>query len=169
MGQKVITRNCTGYLPSQVAFYLQNIHILPRRIYLSLNSEVDPITSRLTEAGLSYSLELAKYIYARQETVTDLSKDVFVLAGTTDVHAETILHLRNIFPCYHTTLLNEIRAGDAPRSSEVGRLIGRLSGFSQIVDCLTTAVPQYFMSSLYSFAVVAIEGWPWWWGDGWPV
>ena len=30
MGEKVITRNCTGYLPSQVALYLQNIHIQPR-------------------------------------------------------------------------------------------------------------------------------------------
>lgn len=30
VGQKIITRNCHGYLPSQVAFYLQNVHILPR-------------------------------------------------------------------------------------------------------------------------------------------
>ena len=30
VGEKVITRNCTGYLPSQVALYLQNIHIQPR-------------------------------------------------------------------------------------------------------------------------------------------
>ena len=39
VGQKVITRNCHGYLPSQVAFYLQNVHIFPRKIYLSVNSE----------------------------------------------------------------------------------------------------------------------------------
>lgn len=39
VGQKVITRNCKGYLPSQVAFYLQNVHIQPRSIYLSLNAE----------------------------------------------------------------------------------------------------------------------------------
>lgn len=31
VGQKVITRNCTEYLASQVAFYLQNAHIEPRR------------------------------------------------------------------------------------------------------------------------------------------
>lgn len=131
VGQKVITRNCTGYVPSQVAFYLQNIHILPRKIYLSLNSEVmsndvsspgagsvassllsGPQHSRLSEAGLAYSLDLAKYIYSRQETVTDLSKAVFVLAGTTSVHAETILHLRNLFPCFTTTLLNDLRVGE---------------------------------------------------------
>jgi len=39
VGQKVITRNCHGYLPSQVAFYLQNVQIEPRKIYLSLISE----------------------------------------------------------------------------------------------------------------------------------
>lgn len=39
VGQKIITRNCHGYLPSQVAFYLQNVHISPRKIYLSVNCE----------------------------------------------------------------------------------------------------------------------------------
>jgi hypothetical protein len=130
VGQKVITRNCTGYVPSQVAFYLQNIHILPRKIYLTLNAEVmgndsgsnhslvslgginGIHSSRLSETGLQYSLDLAKYIYSRQETLTDLSKAVFVLAGTTSVHAETILHLRNLFPCFTTTLLNDLRVGD---------------------------------------------------------
>jgi 6-phosphofructo-2-kinase len=34
VGQKVVTRNCKGYLPSQVAFYLQNIHIGPRKVML---------------------------------------------------------------------------------------------------------------------------------------
>lgn len=41
VGQKVITRNCTGYLPSQVALYLSNLHVNPRKIYLSLNAELD--------------------------------------------------------------------------------------------------------------------------------
>jgi 6-phosphofructo-2-kinase len=36
VGQKVVTRNCKGYLPSQVAFYLQNIHIGPRKVLLLL-------------------------------------------------------------------------------------------------------------------------------------
>jgi oligoendopeptidase F len=36
VGQKVVTRNCKGYLPSQVAFYLQNIHISPRKVCTTL-------------------------------------------------------------------------------------------------------------------------------------
>lgn len=39
VGEKVISRHCTGYLPSQVAFYLQNVHIHPRRIFLCINAE----------------------------------------------------------------------------------------------------------------------------------
>merc|ERR1719267_470102 len=34
------------------------------------------------------------------------------LAGTSREHAETILHLRMICPCFTTPLLNELRAGD---------------------------------------------------------
>jgi len=39
VGQKIITRNCSGYLPSQISFYLQNIHINPRKIFLCLTAE----------------------------------------------------------------------------------------------------------------------------------
>lgn len=39
VGQKVVTRNTTGYIPSQIAFYLQNIHIEPRKIWLTRHAE----------------------------------------------------------------------------------------------------------------------------------
>ena len=35
-----------------------------------------------------------------------------MLAGTSPVHAETIIHLRTMFKCYNTPLLNELRGGD---------------------------------------------------------
>lgn len=129
VGQKVITRNCTGYLPSQVAFYLQNVHIQPRKIYLTLNAEtLDSIENdngkcvrqpgtdscKLTEAGKQYSLDIAKYMQAHRETYNqkELGKEILTLAGTSQVHAETVLHLRMSFSCYNTPLLNELRAGD---------------------------------------------------------
>lgn len=125
VGQKVITRNCTGYLPSQVAFYLQNVHILPRKIYLCLNAENDDMVAhegrlassesgQLTEAGAEYSRDLAKFIYAKQHELEEhsLAREILVLAGTSRVHAETILHLRTLFKCYNTPLLNELRGGD---------------------------------------------------------
>ena len=125
VGQKVISRNCTGYLPSQVGFYLQNVHIQHRKIYLSLNAETLGIREnryksqaendegRLTEEGRQYSLNLAKFIEMGKDVVTDnAGQELVVLAGTAMVHAETILHLRMLYLCYTTPLLNELRGGD---------------------------------------------------------
>jgi hypothetical protein len=39
VGQKVVTRRCSGYIPSHVAFHLMNVHISPRKIWLSRHSE----------------------------------------------------------------------------------------------------------------------------------
>jgi len=133
VGQKVITRNCTGYLPSQVAFYLQNVHIEPRSIYLCLNAENFDLvedsgrlggaeSGRLTESGRDYSRDVARYLqvtHQEGETIASVEqhakakeRDLLVLAGTAKVHAETLLHLRMLFSCYNTPLLNELRGGD---------------------------------------------------------
>ena len=123
--QKVISRNCTGYLPSQVGFYLQNVHIQQRKIYLSLNAETfgtlenkyksqsEDDDGKLTDSGRMYSLNMAKYIDMDRDSIKDaIGRELMVLAGTALVHAETILHLRMIHPCYTTPLLNELRGGD---------------------------------------------------------
>ena len=129
VGQKVITRNCTGYLPSQVAFYLQNVHIQPRSIYLSLNSENFDLvedsgrlggaeSGRLTESGRNYSRDIARYMLQQHKNNTDgydpkdSSRGLLVLAGGAKVHTETLLHLQVLFSCYNTALLNELRGGD---------------------------------------------------------
>ena len=129
VGQKVITRNCTGYLPSQVAFYLQNVHIQPRSIYLSLNAENFDLvedsgrlggaeSGRLTESGRCYSRDIARYLLAQHKSDTDgcdskdQSRGLLVLAGGAKVHTETLLHLQLLFSCYNTALLNELRGGD---------------------------------------------------------
>jgi 6-phosphofructo-2-kinase len=129
VGQKVITRNCTGYLPSQVAFYLQNVHIQPRSIYLSLNAENFDLvedsgrlggaeSGKLTESGRTYSRDIARYLLAQHKTDTngcdpkDQNRGLLVLAGGARVHTETLLHLQLLFSCYNTALLNELRGGD---------------------------------------------------------
>lgn len=142
VGQKMITRNCSGYVPSQISFYLQNVHIHPRKIYLSLTStnraggaEEASLYSmqhgesaNLTSAGEAYSRSLAEFCervmndIAAQKSAKDAtggaanggcrSGDLLVLSGASRVHAETLLHLRMLFSCYSTTLLNEMRGGD---------------------------------------------------------
>jgi len=127
VGQKVISRNCFGYLPSQVAFYLQNVHIQPRKIYLSLNAEtvgseenthqINISHVDLTDGGREYSLNLAKFITMintrdEKKGLDPRDSELLVLAGTSKANAETILHLRMVCPCFNTPLLNELRAGD---------------------------------------------------------
>ena len=47
---QVVTRRCAGYIPSQVAFHLMNVHISPRKIWLSRHSE-GPDTVRARGTG----------------------------------------------------------------------------------------------------------------------
>ena len=124
VGQKMITRNCSGYVPSQISFYLQNVHIVPRKIFLSLTSmnrlgTSDEATfslqhgesANLTNEGRVYSRSLALFCENQRDTV-DVCADLLVLSGASRVHAETLFHLRQLFSCYSTPLLNEMRGGD---------------------------------------------------------
>lgn len=126
VGQKVITRNCSGYLPSQISFYLQNIHINPRRIYLCLNAEIlsaqeqfgeDPEmlgayeTGELSAEGSVFALNVAKFMQAEQEIMREES-GVLVLTGTSKEQSETVSHVRKVYSVFCTPLLNELRGGD---------------------------------------------------------
>lgn len=125
VGQKVIARNCHGYLPSQVAFYLQNVHIGPRKIYLSVVSETadhhthnDRLagaeSGALSIAGSQYAETLADFmIYEQQFDLIEKGKEILVLTGTAPIHYQSVEPLkRRQFRCYHTPILNELRGGD---------------------------------------------------------
>jgi len=47
VGQKVVTHRCSGYIPSHVAFHLMNVHISPRKIWLSRHSESPDQASKI--------------------------------------------------------------------------------------------------------------------------
>ena len=112
-----------------MAFYLQNVHIQPRSIYLSLNSENFDLvedsgrlggaeSGKLTESGRNYSRDIARYMLAQHKNdgdgcdLKDPNRGLLVLAGGAKVHTETLLHLQVLFSCYNTALLNELRGGD---------------------------------------------------------
>ena len=115
VGQKMITRNCTGYLPCQISFFLQNVHIHPRKIYLSLTSmdaanaelfmqqqeSTGRSSQRLTVEGKQYSQDLARFLEEQREVHSEC-KEMLVLSGASRVHAETLFHLRMVFSCYST-------------------------------------------------------------------
>ncbi|CAG2108496.1 unnamed protein product [Medioppia subpectinata] len=68
-GEKVIVHRHEGHIQSRVVYYLMNIHIIPRSIYLTRHGEsVYNLLGRiggdaeLSERGWEYSKALAKYI-----------------------------------------------------------------------------------------------------------
>jgi len=72
-GQKVIVHRSEGHIQSRVVYYLMNIHIVPRSIYLTRHGEsLDNLKGRiggnseLSERGWEYSKALAKFISEQQ-------------------------------------------------------------------------------------------------------
>jgi broad specificity phosphatase PhoE len=120
VGEKIVARHCTGFVTSQVAFYLQNIHISPRKIWLSLYADNEDSVKGilggdggiLTEAGRQYSMDLARFVAQEEVKLEGRGKQILVIAGTMKVHTETIHHLQSLYACSQTSLLNELRGGD---------------------------------------------------------
>ncbi|KFM75051.1 6-phosphofructo-2-kinase/fructose-2,6-bisphosphatase, partial [Stegodyphus mimosarum] len=68
-GQKVFVHRHEGHIQSRIVYYLMNIHIIPRSIYLTRHGESDFNVlgkiggdSELSERGWEYARTLAKYI-----------------------------------------------------------------------------------------------------------
>ena len=95
VGEKVVARHCTGFVTSQVAFYLQNIHISPRKIWLSLYAENEDNVNGilggdsgiLTDAGRQYSMDLARFVAQEEVKLEGRGSQVLVIAGTMKVSA----------------------------------------------------------------------------------
>ena len=83
--------------------------------------------SKLTEAGREYGVDLGRYLKVKYQMSgsgsfgikksrgprdDDLGSELMVLTGTSSVHTDTVSHLRMLFRCYNTPLLNELRGGD---------------------------------------------------------
>lgn len=81
-----ITFSFAGHVQSRVVYFLMNIHVMQRSIYLTRHGESEfnrmeriggdaPLTSK----GLRYAAELAKYF--AQESVRDLRSGFLLLEG----------------------------------------------------------------------------------------
>mmetsp|Transcript_20357 Transcript_20357/g.62943 ORF Transcript_20357/g.62943 Transcript_20357/m.62943 type:complete len:623 (+) Transcript_20357:39-1907(+) len=111
VGEKVINRKCSGYLSSQISFFLGNVHITPRKIWLALHAESvqqrdegvigSSAGGGLTEYGEAFSQNLATLIRSQHaafqdETSSHPSKggkhyeDLLVLIGNAKLHQQTV-------------------------------------------------------------------------------
>lgn len=76
-GEKVLVHKHEGHIQSRIVYYLMNIHIVPRTIYLTRHGEsLMNLEGRiggdsdLTERGREYSKALAEYIADQNIQVT---------------------------------------------------------------------------------------------------
>mmetsp|Transcript_45959 Transcript_45959/g.103163 ORF Transcript_45959/g.103163 Transcript_45959/m.103163 type:complete len:571 (+) Transcript_45959:92-1804(+) len=103
VGQKVEMHHCSGYLMSQIGFFLSNIHISPRCIWLTRHAESEDQLSgilgshrgELTKNGRNYCRELSTFLRKRRREMeeggqAETSGDILVLMGTAPVHYSTL-------------------------------------------------------------------------------
>ncbi|GFO44995.1 6-phosphofructo-2-kinase/fructose-2,6-bisphosphatase [Plakobranchus ocellatus] len=109
-GERFIVNKLAGHLQSRVVYYLMNIHVLPRTIYLTRHGESEMNlqgriggNSDLSEQGEKYAEELGKFV--ENENIPDLK------VWTSELK-RTIQTARCIdAPKEHWKALNEIDAG----------------------------------------------------------
>jgi len=128
VGQKVEMHHCSGYLMSQIGFFLSNIHISPRCIWLTRHAESEDQLSgilgshrgELTKNGRNYCRELSAFLRkCRREMEeagqVETSGDILVLMGTAPVHYSTLqaMMMRGSSPKLTSDLNGEFTPGGA--------------------------------------------------------
>lgn len=109
-GQKFLVNNIQGHIQSRVVYYLMNIHVLPRTIYLSRHGESSLNyggriggDSDLSERGKLYASDLSKFINNLQ------LKDLLVWTSLLRRTIQTVAGIDA--PKEHWKALNELDAG----------------------------------------------------------
>lgn len=110
--RKVITNRIKGYLIGRIAFFLSNVHIAPRHIFLSRHGESqDNVLGRiggdssLSERGKVYAKKLAEFIMAGKPENSEFK----IWTSTLNRSIETSQHFH--LPTVQWKVLNEIHAG----------------------------------------------------------
>lgn len=129
VGRKVTMHRCTGYVVSKIGFYLSNIHISPRSIFITRPGEtkdeaagkLGSVSVDMTRKGRIYCRNLASFLLSRREEMRNAGDgegaETLVLMGTTPVHGATLNELSSrgvtasLFPAMSTSLLNELDRG----------------------------------------------------------
>ncbi|XP_052779616.1 6-phosphofructo-2-kinase/fructose-2,6-bisphosphatase-like isoform X8 [Mya arenaria] len=109
-GERFLVNKLAGHLQSRVVYYLMNIHVLPRTIYLTRHGESMMNLqgriggdSELSPRGQEYAKELGKFV--DQEKIPNLKVWTSELTRT----IQTAQHIKA--PKAHWKALNEIDAG----------------------------------------------------------
>lgn len=112
VGRKLVAHRVDGFLPSRLVFFLMNIHIVPRPIYLSRHGESEYNVahriggdSKLSPSGRRFAQNLSQFV---EREVGDA--EIRVWTSTLRRTIETARSLRR--PTVEWRALDEIDAGD---------------------------------------------------------
>ncbi|XP_065178545.1 6-phosphofructo-2-kinase/fructose-2,6-bisphosphatase 1-like [Sycon ciliatum] len=113
VGSKLMANKIRGHLQSRIIYFLMNVHIKPRNIFLTRHGESDMNKCGriggdgvLTENGIQYGIELASFIDRQKDVMPNLRVWTSQLRRTIQT-AEKIDAPREPW-----TALNELDAGD---------------------------------------------------------
>jgi 6-phosphofructo-2-kinase len=114
VGKKITSFNTRGYITSQCVFYLMNMHIKQRYIWITRHGQSRFNVqgrvggdSDLTESGQKYATALAKFIESYHPPGTDLGIWTSQLKRT----IQTAEHFSSDHEVRHLRFLNEIHSG----------------------------------------------------------
>jgi len=112
VGKRVITNGIRGYLAGQIVFYLMNMHVYPRTIYLTRHGESEDNVqgkiggdSPLSPHGEKYALALTEFI--RNQSIPNLN----IWTSTLQRTCQTARHLSIPYQPIQVRMLNEVYAG----------------------------------------------------------
>mmetsp|Transcript_97919 Transcript_97919/g.301901 ORF Transcript_97919/g.301901 Transcript_97919/m.301901 type:complete len:376 (-) Transcript_97919:53-1180(-) len=142
VGQKVVLHHCDGYASSNIGFYLSNIHVTPRRLWLARHAQtkdqqqgiLGSHSGQLTRRGKEYCRALSAYVHQALGEIQGAGQQCIVLMGTAPVHQATCEALSSAspvspggprghlyaaaaeaagrYPVMSSSLLNELDGGD---------------------------------------------------------
>jgi len=117
VGRKVVTNRISGYLPTRVVFFLMNLHIQPRPIWITRHgeSEFNELgriggDSNLTSRGAEYAQKLAGWLTTALPADRPAA-ELSILTSTLRRAIETAAHLPPAANRVELRSLDEIDAG----------------------------------------------------------
>ncbi|KAK8806975.1 hypothetical protein WA158_003734 [Blastocystis sp. Blastoise] len=113
VGEYLKANRCNGVLASDVIFYLLNIHIKQRKIWLCIHGETDYTAQgilggnpKLNDRGVAFSKKLYEFIHNQQVD------NILIMSDTISRCVDTVRSLRQEYHVEYTRLLCELGGGD---------------------------------------------------------
>ena len=114
VGQYLTANQCNGVLESEVIFYLLNVHIHPRKIWLCIHGETDYDVQGILGGDPDLNDRGVQFSKVLHDFINEKSKDekVSILCDTSHRVYQTVRPLQYEYNINYCNLLHELDGGD---------------------------------------------------------